>query len=160
MADVVVDAAGGRPLVVVSSAPEVDAWCAQRALHRIDDPGSLDGAAAHGREWVRAQGLDRVVVVHADLPLATTLDAVADDGAAPVAVIVPDHRDDGSPVLALPASAPFEFAYGPGSSLRHRHEAERLGLTVRVARIAELAFDVDVPADLERLAAHPRTSVP
>ncbi len=42
----------------------------------------------------------------------------------------------------------FAFAYGPGSFRRHAAEARRLGLGLRVVRDPDLAFDVDVPADL------------
>jgi 2-phospho-L-lactate guanylyltransferase len=93
------------------------------------------------------------VIAHADLPLATTFDHVAGDGAAPVAVIVPCHRGDGTPVLSLPVDAPFRFAYGPGSFARHCSEAERAGLEVRIVRDPALSFDVDVPDDLALLAA-------
>jgi 2-phospho-L-lactate guanylyltransferase len=151
MADAVVQAAGARPVVVVSSAPEVAAWCAANDLERLDDPGSLDAAAAAGRVWTRERGLLRVVVVHGDLPFASSLDDVAGDGDARVAVLVPDHRNDGTPVCALPADAPFGFAYGPGSFARHVAEARRVGLEVRVVRDDNLGFDVDVPEDLARL---------
>lgn len=153
MADRVVDAAGPRPIVVVSSAPEVLEWAAQRRIATVDDPASLDAAADAGREWVRARRLARVVVVHADLPLVTTLDTVTSGGDAPVVVAVPCHRHDGTPVLAIPSDVPFRFSYGPGSFERHRAEAERLGLELRVLDDPALAFDVDVPDDLDQLAA-------
>src|SRR5262245_36646608 len=130
MAERVVAAAGTRPTVIVSSAPDVVAWTRAWRLAHIDDPGSLDGAARAGREWVREQGLGRVVVMHADLPLATTLDGIADDGDQLVAVVVPDHHDDGTPVLAIPSAIDFEYAYGPGSCGRHIAEAKRCGLGV------------------------------
>jgi 2-phospho-L-lactate guanylyltransferase len=65
--------------------------------------------------------------------------------------IVPCHRDDGTTVLSVPVDAPFRVAYGPGSFRRHAAEARRLGLGFRVVRDPELAFDVDVPDDLDRL---------
>jgi 2-phospho-L-lactate/phosphoenolpyruvate guanylyltransferase len=51
----------------------------------------------------------------------------------------------------VPVDVPFRFAYGPGSFRRHAAEARRLGLGFRVVRDADLAFDVDVPDDLDRL---------
>jgi 2-phospho-L-lactate guanylyltransferase len=161
MAERVVGAAGARPIVVVSSATDVVAWALERELAVIDDPGSLDAAADEGRAWLRARGLARVVVVHADLPLASSLDAVTVDGVTPVAIVVPDHRDDGTPVLSLPATAPFAFSYGPGSAARHIDEARRRGLDVRVLRDPALGFDVDIEDDLHLLDAlrdqsHPR----
>jgi 2-phospho-L-lactate guanylyltransferase len=152
MAERVVAAAGTRPTVIVSSAADVIAWATGLRLAYVDDPGSLDAAARAGRDWVRAQGLPRVVVMHADLPLASTLDGIADDGDRPVAVVVPDHHDDGTPVLAIPTASDFAFAYGPGSCARHIAEAERCGLGVRVVHDHALGFDVDDAADLAALA--------
>jgi 2-phospho-L-lactate/phosphoenolpyruvate guanylyltransferase len=152
LAETVLRAAQPWPVVVVTSAPEVREWAAARALPCIDDPGTLDDAAARGRAWVAAEGFSRVAVVHADLPFARSLTEVARGGNAPVAALVPCHRDDGTPVLAVPVAAPFRFRYGPGSFARHVDEARRCGLEVRVVRDPDLRFDVDVPDDLDQLA--------
>jgi 2-phospho-L-lactate/phosphoenolpyruvate guanylyltransferase len=151
LAETVVRAAGSLPLVVVSSAPEVRFWAAGHGLHCIEDPGTLDGAADAGRAWVAARELARVVVAHADLPHARSLAVVAAGGADSVATLVPCHRQDGTPVLAVPVDTPFRFHYGPGSFRRHVDEAHRCQLEVRVARDPDLAFDVDVPSDLDGL---------
>jgi 2-phospho-L-lactate guanylyltransferase len=148
MAERVVRAAGDLPVAVVSSAPEVRAWAASLGLPMIDDPGSLDGAAAAGVAWAEAAGASRVVIAHADLPQARDLTALARDGARPVVAAVPCHRDDGTPVLSLPVGCGFRFAYGPGSFRRHGAEARRLGLAFRVVRDPRLARDVDVSEDL------------
>jgi 2-phospho-L-lactate guanylyltransferase len=147
----VVAAAGERPVVIVTSAPEVESWAAELGVATIADPGSLDAAAAAGRARLAELGCVRVVVAHADLAFARTLDPVAGDGDTPVVVLVPCHREDGTPVLSVPVAEPFRFAYGPGSFRRHVEEADRLGLTVRVVRDPDLAFDVDIPSDLEQL---------
>lgn len=151
MAGRVVDAAGCLPCLIVTSDPEVVAWAAARDVTCIDDPGSLDGAASDGLSRMRSDGLDRVVVAHADLPLLTTLEQVASDGAARVVVAVPCHRDDGTPVLSVPTDVEFRFAYGPGSFARHCAEAARLGMELRVVRDRSLSFDIDLPEDLDLL---------
>lgn len=151
MAGQVVAAAGTRRVVIVSSAPEVVAWARGRDLACIDDPGSLDLAASSGRSWVREQGCRQVVVAHADLPFVTTLDPVTHAYDHATAFVVPDQRDDGTPVLSIPAATEFRFAYGPGSFRRHVDEATRLGLDVRIVRDGALGFDVDLPEDLARL---------
>ena len=156
MAERVIAAAGSRPLVIVSSAPEVITWATELDVAYIPDPGTLDSAAVAGRAWVRERGLLRVVVMHADLPLATSLDGIADDAGAPIAVLVPDHHHDGNPVLAIPAAADFAFRYGPDSCARHAAEARRLGLEVRIIEDRALGFDVDDEADLDQLAHEPR----
>jgi 2-phospho-L-lactate guanylyltransferase len=147
-ADTVFEAAAGLPVCVVSSDPEVRDWAQARGAAVVDDPGSLDGAAGAGRTQLADRGCARVIVAHADLPLARSFAALARDASLPLLAIVPCHRDDGTPVLSLPASAPFTFAYGPGSFRRHVAEARRRGLGVRVVRDPDLAFDVDVPDDL------------
>jgi 2-phospho-L-lactate guanylyltransferase len=135
MAENVVAAAGAMPVAVVSNAREVRRWAAALGLTVLDDPGTLDLAAAAGLGWAGAAGFARVVVAHADLPLATRL--------APMAV------DGGRPVLSLPTAATgFLFAYGPGSFRRHAAAARAAGLAFRVRRDRRLGRDVDAPEDL------------
>ena len=126
--------------------------------HLIEDEYTGDLRQAVKRALRKVTGTYGLVVMHADLPLATTLDGIADDGDASIAVLVPDHHDDGNPVLAIPSAADFAFAYGPGSCARHVAEAERCGLEVRIVRDRALGFDVDDAADLAALAdAHEPT---
>ncbi len=54
-------------------------------------------------------------------------------------------------MCSVPISLPFQFSYGEGSFRRHAAEARRVGAALRVVRRADLAFDVDVPDDLDRL---------
>jgi 2-phospho-L-lactate guanylyltransferase len=146
MATRVVRAAGALPVTVVCEDPAVRDWAAEVGAAVAWTPGlGLDGAVEAGVEAVAAAGAERVVVAHADLPLATGLDHVV--GRAGV-LLVPDRRTDGTNVIALPAGSGFRFSYGPGSFARHRHEAARLGLPVEVRTDAALGWDVDVPDDL------------
>lgn len=146
MATRVVRAAGPLPVTVVCDDPEVRTWAAEVGAEAHWTPGlGLDGAVEEGVRHVAAAGANRVVVVHADLPLATGLDHVV--GTAGV-LLVADRHDDGTNVIAIPATCGFRFAYGPGSFARHRAEAERLGLAITVLDDAVLAWDVDQPADL------------
>jgi 2-phospho-L-lactate guanylyltransferase len=154
MADRVLDAVGDHPVAVVSDAPEVREWAQARGASVLGDPGSLDGAARAAVAWADAQGLRRVVIVHADLPRAQTLAPLTRDGSLPIMAVVPCHRDDGTPAMSLPLPLPsgFSFAYGPGSFRAHVASARRAGLAVRVVRDADLGFDVDVPDDLDVLS--------
>lgn len=153
MATRVLAAAGTLAPVVVTSDAEVVEFARGAGADVVADPGSLDGAADAGRAWARSRGAVRVVVAHADVPHAQDLDRFAADGDTPVAVLVPDHHGDGTPVLAVPVDAAFEFAYGPGSFARHCAAAERAGLAVRVERDPRLAFDVDDADDVATLRA-------
>jgi 2-phospho-L-lactate/phosphoenolpyruvate guanylyltransferase len=146
MADRVLTAAGALPVAVVCDDDEVAAWAQDRGARVLWRPGhGLNGAVNDGVATVGAEGEERVLVVHADLPLATGFDdLLVDDGV----LLVPDRHEDGTNVASVPTGAGFRFAYGPGSFARHRAEAERLGLAVEVRRPPRLTWDVDVPADL------------
>jgi 2-phospho-L-lactate guanylyltransferase len=145
--------------VVVTSAPEVVAFANDHGCEVLDDPGSLDAAAAAGRAWAAERKLARCAIVHADLPFARSFDAILIGADAGEVVIVPDQRDDGTPAISLPTNVPFAFAYGPGSAALHAEAARRAGLTVRVVHDDELGFDVDLADDLAALESRRRALV-
>jgi 2-phospho-L-lactate guanylyltransferase len=140
--------AAARPLTVwvVCDHPEVAAWAAGHGagVVRQTRPG-LDQAVLEATRVCAQAGHRRVIVAHGDLPRARELAWV---GSEPGVTIVPDRRGDGTNVVSVPADTDFRFAYGPGSAARHRAEAERLGLPVRVVADDDLGWDVDVPEDL------------
>ena len=146
MATRVLEAAAPLPVAVVCDDAEVAAWAGALGAMVLPEPGrGLNGAVEAGVARLAALGADEVLVAHADLPLAHELGRLAGfDGVT----LVPDRREDGTNVVCVPAEAPFRFAYGPGSFVRHGAEAERLGLRYRVVRQPDLAWDVDVPADI------------
>jgi 2-phospho-L-lactate guanylyltransferase len=146
MGEVVLAAANPLPAVVVCDDDEVRAWAQRAGARVVWCPGrGLNGAVADGVAALRVDGVAMAVVAHADLPLATRLDWVAE---FPGVTLVPDRRLDGTNVLAVPTEAGFRFAYGAGSFARHRAEAQARGLPARIVRDDRLAWDVDLPADL------------
>ncbi len=152
MAERVVAAAADLPVAVVTDAADVRGWAERLGATVLDDPGSLDASASVGRDWARRAGLERLVVAHGDLPRARSFQSVlpAEPGGV---VAVACHRGDGTPVLSVPTAAPFTFSYGAGSFARHRSEAERLDLPFVAVDDPSLAFDVDLPDDLDQLEA-------
>lgn len=152
MAGAVVAAAGPLPVTVVCDDPVVADWALSLGVGVEWTPGlGLDGAVEAGVAAVAAAGADQVVVAHADLPLARDLASLIEVGPdrSMTATVVPDRHDDGTNVIVVPTGCGFRFAYGPGSFARHRAEAERVGLAVRVVRDRRLGWDVDLPADLD-----------
>lgn len=146
MAEIVLLAADPLPAVVVCDDDEVRAWAERSGATVVWCPGrGLNGAVADGVAALRADGIAHAIVAHADLPLATRLDWLAE---FPGVSLVPDRRFDGTNVLALPTAVDFTFAYGGGSFGRHRAEAVRLGLPARIVQDPHLGWDVDLPADL------------
>ncbi len=147
MATRVVRAAGRLPVLVVCDDEAVRSWAVEVGATAHWTPGlGLIGAVEAGVDAAAAEGADRVLVAHADLPLATGLDhVVGTDGV----LLVPDRWNDGTNVIAVPAAVGFRFAYGPGSAQRHLAEARRLGLSVQVVDDQVLGWDVDLPGDLQ-----------
>ncbi len=149
LAERVVAATGGLPVVVVCDDPDVATWANDRGLEVEWTPGlGLNGAVDEAVERRARIGVERMVVAHADLPFAHDLARFAEATASEV-LCVPDRHDDGTNVLSIPAGAGFRVRYGRGSFAGHVAEAERCGLTVRTVRDPQLAWDLDVPADLD-----------
>jgi 2-phospho-L-lactate/phosphoenolpyruvate guanylyltransferase len=149
MAERVIHAARDLPVAVVCDDTAVADWArALGALVVWAPERGLNHAVQDGVRQLATLGVAHVTVAHADLPLAEDLTSV---GRWPGVTIVPDRRDDGTNVIALPTERGFVFSYGPGSFGRHQAEAKRLGLPVRVERSAALSWDVDLPADLNAL---------
>ena len=146
MADRVLLAAWPLPVTVACDDDDVAAWARASGAEVAWTPGTdLNGAVTAGVAALAALGVRRVVVAHADLPDADDLTAAATGEGV---LAVPDRRDDGTNVLALPTDVGFVFAYGPGSFHRHEAEAARLGLPFTVLRAPDLTRDIDSPEDL------------
>jgi 2-phospho-L-lactate/phosphoenolpyruvate guanylyltransferase len=153
MAEIVLLAADPLPAVVVCDDDEVREWAERSGALVVWCPGrGLNGAVSDGIAALAADGVERAVVAHADLPLATRLDWLAD---FPGVTLVPDRRFDGTNVAAVPTTSGFRFSYGAGSFRRHRAEAARLDLPARVVQDPHLGWDVDLPADLAYPGAPP-----
>jgi 2-phospho-L-lactate/phosphoenolpyruvate guanylyltransferase len=146
MAASVVAAAAPLPVWIVCDDDEVVAWADSVGASVLWKPGrGLNGAVEEGVADLARRGIDTVIVAHADLPHAVELSHLATGEGV---TLVPDRHDDGTNVVVVPARCGFVFAYGPGSFHRHREEAARLGLPLRVVNEARLAWDVDLPDDL------------
>jgi 2-phospho-L-lactate guanylyltransferase len=153
MAATVLQAAGPLPTAVVCDDDEVRTWAEAHGAEAIWTPGlGLNGAVEAGVAHLAGRGIDRVLVAHADLPLAHDLTWLFDGDNI---TLVPDRHSDGTNVAVLPTGCGFRFAYGPGSFARHQQEAGRIGLGVRVVRDPRLGWDVDLPADLAYPGAVP-----
>ena len=163
MAAQVVRAAGALPVRVVCDSDEVAEWARAVGADVLStearglNPAISEAVAAleAAAEPVGSPG--HVLIAHADLPHAETLEGLAEAGTV---TIVPDRHLDGTNVMALPLGAGFEFHYGPGSFAAHCDEALRCGLDLRVRRVAALEFDVDTPADLDALRQALPTAAP
>ena len=146
MAERVLAAASPLPVAVACDNQNVANWAITLGARVVWTPErGLNGAVQEGVSQLAADGVSRVIVVHADLPLAEDLQQLC--GSQGV-TLISDRHHDGTNVACVPSDAGFRFSYGPGSLMRHIDETKRLGLPLEVLRRPQLEWDVDVPADL------------
>jgi 2-phospho-L-lactate guanylyltransferase len=119
-------------------------------------PVLRDDGVGHGPAIGRAlrdpRARDGAVIVMADCPLVTpkALDALV-EAAAPLALV--EAADGGTSALALADPECVQPAFGvPGSASVTIERARAVGIEPALVRDPSLAFDVDSPADLARLA--------
>jgi 2-phospho-L-lactate/phosphoenolpyruvate guanylyltransferase len=118
-----------------------------------DHPG-LNAAVTLGRELAATQGGDRLLVVHADLPLLGPADLHALLRRSAQLVLAPDRAGTGTNALVLDTGIPgFRFRFGPGSRDAHLEEAAALGLSTAVVRRPGTWTDLDTAADWAALPA-------
>jgi 2-phospho-L-lactate guanylyltransferase len=154
LAEGVLAAASSLPVAVVCDDDEVAQWATEHGAEVVWAPKEgLNRAVASGVAHLEASGFERITVVHSDLPFPKRLAELDVDRGL---LLVPDRHLDGTNVISLPAGCSFEFAYGPGSFEQHLACAQRLGITVAVRRDAALGIDIDLPEDLELMAAETR----
>jgi 2-phospho-L-lactate guanylyltransferase len=149
------------PILVVSPDPDVLAWATSLSpaivpLAQLDQKPGLDAAIEIGRQWARNTAADAMLSLFADLPLVAASD-VEDLLASPAEVVLgSDRRGTGTNALLLRLNgrgSEFRFAFGAGSMARHLAEAQRIGMSVEVRKIAGIAFDLDTAEDLADLQA-------
>ncbi len=146
MAATVIAAAQSLPVYVVCDDADVAAFAVNhRALVVWRPAKGLNAAVADGLEAVAADGHDRAIVAHGDLPRARDLTWLAD---VDDIVLVTDRHGEGTNVISIPTTHPFDFAYGEGSATLHRAEADRRGIPIEIVHDDDLGWDVDVPEDL------------
>ncbi len=123
-----------------------------RDLAVIPDPGlGLNPAVQSALESFTSDSPGRIVFIAADLPTVepgdlASLARVPENAIA----IAPDRHKTGTNAISLPlpGAAGFQFAFGPDSFARHKHEAERLGLNIEIVESPGLERDIDEPEDL------------
>ena len=109
-----------------------------------------------GVEYISGKGVDRVLVIPADIPELdhtdlTSLDQVHTEGVT----LCPAANDGGTNGLIFTPPLTISLMYGENSFTEFRKEAEQRQVPVRDARPAGLARDIDRPDDLAALRSQP-----
>lgn len=124
-----------------------------------DDPIGLNPALARAQSVAADAGVERLLIVPADLPLLRPSDVAALLGAAVAlqavrgAVIAPDAAGRGTNALVLTPPTCLSPRFGEDSFRAHAAEATERGVAHAVVRRPGLDLDLDTPADIVRLLA-------
>jgi 2-phospho-L-lactate guanylyltransferase len=144
----------GDDVVVISPAAELEPIVVEAGARLAVQRGmGLNAGLDQARDAAEGDGLERLVVLHGDLPnlavddVAALMDAAAD---GPAVVIAPDRLGTGTNGLALSPPGIIGFRFGAGSFAAHRAEALTAGVDPAVVVRPGLAFDLDTPEDLAR----------
>lgn len=119
-----------------------------------DGGGDLNAAIVRAARVLEAAGVERMLVLPADLPLAKPQEIarLLAAGRETQMVMVPDERRIGTNALLLSPPSAVAPHFGADSRARHAAAAKKMGLTSMELRLPNLGFDVDEPEDLARLA--------
>ena len=146
----------GMEAVVLTSDEDVRAGLPAGVRSLAEEP-ELRGLSAQIESAAGRLGVEDLLILHADLPLATPealRDLVAQAPPAPSATLVrPD--DGGTNAILLRPPGRFALAYGKGSGDLHEAAAREAGLEVRRADVPALSLDLDTPTDVRWLLADP-----
>ncbi|MCY4391242.1 MAG: 2-phospho-L-lactate guanylyltransferase [Chloroflexi bacterium] len=146
----------GLEAVVLTSDAGVRAALSAGVRALAEEP-ELRGLSAQLERAAERLDVDELLILHADLPLATAealRDLVAQAPPAPSVTLV-RPGDGGTNAMLLRPPGRFPLAYGKGSGDLHEASAREAGLTVRRAEGKVLALDLDTPADVRTLLAEP-----
>jgi len=148
----------GRPDVAVVTGDPYASDIARRLAFEViaDDvnPGET-GAIEMATAICRNRGIDRTLVIPADIPLVDgdELQKIVDAAPPGGAVLVPDAAGRGTnAALRAPADL-FPLRFGNDSFLPHLAAAKATGMPCLVLELPSLALDIDRPEDLLELAA-------
>ncbi|HEY8179084.1 MAG TPA: 2-phospho-L-lactate guanylyltransferase [Candidatus Limnocylindria bacterium] len=141
-------------VVVISPSAELEPIVGEAGARLAVQRGmGLNAGLDQAREAAEADGADRLLVLHGDLPnlaaddVLALVDAMAGE---PAVAIAPDRLGTGTNGLALSPPGVIGFRFGTGSFAAHLTEAQAAGVEPAVVVRPGLAFDLDTPADLAR----------
>ena len=149
-------------VMVISPDPSLEELTVPAGARLVVQRGmGLNAGLDQARRSAIADGVRLLAVLHGDLPRLAADDVRALVDAVPAGggvAIAPDRAGGGTNALALRPPDAIPFRFGPGSFEAHVAAATAAKLpAVRVDRPG-LAFDLDTPADLDRLLAGRRAS--
>ena len=142
----------GLEAVVLTSDEGVSS-AVPEGVRALDEDEAIEGLSAQLERAAERLAVHELLILHADLPLATAealRQLVAQAPAAPSVTLV-RPTDGGTNAMLLRPPGRFALAYGKGSGDLHEAGAREAGLAVRRVEAPELSLDLDRPTDVRAL---------
>jgi 2-phospho-L-lactate/phosphoenolpyruvate guanylyltransferase len=140
-------------VVVISRDPQVLQTARKYgAWSLVETHSTLNQALDQARRVCIANGARAVLVVPADLPRLRVRDVeqvIALGEPAPCVVIAPARRDEGTNLLLLNPATVLAFQFGVHSFVQHRLSAAQAAIPIQIYDVDRVAFDLDLPEDLD-----------
>lgn len=145
--------------VVTADARVAAAALRAGAVVRAESAAGLNGALTNAAAEANRNGASAVLLLFADLPLATPAEIRALLRHRQHAdVVLGAARDGGTNAMLVPVPLPMPLLFGAHSLQRHQHAARERGLCVATVQSAGLEHDIDQPEDVARLAGSGATT--
>ena len=152
----VVFAARGLDTFVACDDHEVAQWATSSGAQVLWGAGlGLNGAVDAAVAAVSDLGYDRVLISHADLPLADDYSALLETIDPRSVVLIPDRFQDGTNLVIRPIGIHFPARYGGGSFRTHLGLALASRCPVTVRMDLHLGLDLDTVAELNHPLIRP-----
>jgi len=141
---------------VVTTSAEVAATARRFGALVLHEP-ALTGhrrAVVLGARHLESTGMEQMMILPGDVPLITAPDieiVLAAHRGERTITFVPDHRGQGSNCIVMTPGAAPALMIGCGRFQAHIDTAAKFGFKPGVVRNANIAHDIDTPADLAEL---------
>lgn len=159
----VLDSLAGVPVLDGVALVSRDAGATDLARKRgtrvIRETGTgLNAAVAEAARVLTAEDCATMLVVPADVPLASSAEIAAilgAQGGAPAITLVPDRKGIGTNALACAPPDAISPCFGGRSFKRHLEAARDAGVPATALSLPGLGLDLDTPDDLLALSRRP-----
>jgi 2-phospho-L-lactate guanylyltransferase len=128
-----------------------DSLAARLGVSALRDVDGLNASLRAAARWSLEEGATGMLILPGDLPFLRPGDVEAMVRDRTPGISIAGTADGGTGALFLVPPDCMTPALGPGSFERHLETAVRAGLPVRIVERDGLRFDLDTPADLDRV---------
>jgi 2-phospho-L-lactate/phosphoenolpyruvate guanylyltransferase len=111
---------------------------------------NINRALRKATRVAKSLNFSKVLIVPTDLPFLNRDDIIRIINISkntPEIVLAPDRRENGTNILYINPIGAIKYKFGDHSFMKHKDQAERKNVSIKVFRGENLSFDLDLPDD-------------